>query len=290
MRKWTNEEDKYLIDNISKYSNHELALALNRTDSAVYTRVSYLKLNRFKYYTTEEDEYIKNNYKTLSYAEIAKNINRTVHSVEARRSFLGLKKNSHKFYTEKDTEKINNAKTINDRLILAKEFNISYRNMCLAIKRRGNGECNLSCIYRAMIDRCYRTCNAAYDNYGGRGIKICDEWLDDRKFVEWAINNGYSEGLSLDRINNNGNYSPDNCRWTTYKVQANNKRNNLLLTAFGETKTLAQWSEDPRCSVRYSVLQDRIYRGLLDKITPEQLITLELRQTRKIKKEQNVNL
>ena len=97
----------------------------------------------------------------------------------------------------------------------------------------------LYAIYHAMKSRCYNNNNHAYDRYGGRGIKICDEWLNDyESFYSWSIQNGYREGLSIDRINNNGNYSPDNCRWTTTYYQNRNRRSNHLITVNGETGLL----------------------------------------------------
>ena len=96
-----------------------------------------------------------------------------------------------------------------------------------------------------------------YKNYGGRGIKICDEWLSDfRKFYYWSINNGYKDELTIDRIDVNGNYEPSNCRWTTQKVQQNNRTNNHNITYNGETHTMKQWAE--RLGIKYKTLERRI--------------------------------
>ena len=100
-----------------------------------------------------------------------------------------------------------------------------------------------------------------------------DAWKDDyAAFKEWALDNGYSPELSLDRIDNNGNYTPDNCRWTTQKAQSNNTRRNRMITAFGETLTLAQWAE--KSGIPYHTLKRRIYLGW----TPEDALTRDIRQ------------
>lgn len=114
-------------------------------------------------------------------------------------------------------------------------------------------------IYKGMKDRCRYKTNDNYERYGGRGIRVCEEWLADyMNFYNWAINNGYKEGLTLDRIDPNKNYEPDNCRWATYKEQANNTRRNNFITYNGETHTLTEWAE--KLGIKRSTLNTRIHR------------------------------
>lgn len=97
--------------------------------------------------------------------------------------------------------------------------------------------------FRGILKRCYNPRCKAYPDYGGRGILVCDEWLKDRrKFVEWGLANGFRPELSIDRIDVNKGYSPDNCRWVTDKVQGNNKRDNVYVTVGHRTHTITQWS------------------------------------------------
>lgn len=112
------------------------------------------------------------------------------------------------------------------------------------ITKHGLDGTKLYHVLNAMKHRCYSKKNKSYHHYGGRGITICDEWLNDpREFVNWANENGYEHGLTIDRINVNGNYEPSNCRWVTPKRQGNNTRVNVNITFNGETHTLHEWSE-----------------------------------------------
>lgn len=100
-------------------------------------------------------------------------------------------------------------------------------------------------IWQKMNDRCFCKNIPAYKDYGGRGITVCDEWLGTEGFIrfyEWSMNNGYEEDLTIDRIDNNKGYTPDNCRWTTRLIQANNTRSNINITYKNETHTIAEWA------------------------------------------------
>jgi hypothetical protein len=93
-----------------------------------------------------------------------------------------------------------------------------------------------------MLTRCGNKRNPKYPAYGGRGIKVCEEWQTFEPFNEWAMANGYRDSLTIDRIDNDGDYCPENCRWATYSQQANNTRETIVLSFNGEEKTLSEWS------------------------------------------------
>lgn len=96
-------------------------------------------------------------------------------------------------------------------------------------------------VWRGIRERCNRSSNSSFKDYGGRGIKVCVEWNNDfQPFFEWAIANGYNQGLQIDRIDNNGDYCPDNCRFVTQKVNQNNKRNNRFCMWDGEIISFAE--------------------------------------------------
>jgi hypothetical protein len=111
-----------------------------------------------------------------------------------------------------------------------------------------------------MKTRCYNFNTNAYKYYGGRAITVCDEWKNDfMNFYIWAINNGYRDALTLDRINNDGNYSPDNCRWVTIREQSLNRRDSHLVTVNDITKPLNEWCRI--YNINSKTVRDRIKRG-----------------------------
>lgn len=115
-------------------------------------------------------------------------------------------------------------------------------------------------IWTGAITRCYNEKHTNYTRYGNRGIKMCDEWKDDfRAFRDWAIANGYSEELTLDRIDANGDYEPSNCRWATWEEQGNNRRNSILIEYDGKMKSLSQWAKET--GIAYYTLRRRYYKG-----------------------------
>lgn len=119
-------------------------------------------------------------------------------------------------------------------------------------------------IWASVFKRCYNTNHIQYNNYGGRGILVCEEWHDYEKFKKWALENGYSENAkksecSLDRIDVNGNYEPTNCRFVNSTVQNRNTRRNVYLTHNGETHCVTEWAEI--LNMPSYVLFQRLKRG-----------------------------
>jgi hypothetical protein len=113
-----------------------------------------------------------------------------------------------------------------------------------------------------MKRRCDNPNATQFKDWGGRGIFVCPEWLHDfAAFKAWAMSSGYADTLSIDRKNNDGHYCAENCRWVTRKINSRNRRNNNLQTAFGETKCVADWADDARCSVSYDTLFQRLLAG-----------------------------
>ena len=116
-------------------------------------------------------------------------------------------------------------------------------------------------IWSGMKCRCYSKNFQAYKLYGGRGIKMCEEWKDDVvAFKNWAYSHGYKDNLSIDRIDCNGNYEPSNCRWSTQKEQTNNLRRNIKITYNGFTHTISEWSDITK--IPRDLIRERIRRRM----------------------------
>lgn len=114
-------------------------------------------------------------------------------------------------------------------------------------------------VWSLMIKRCQNPRSKSFCDYGARGINVCDEWQLFEPFYEWAVSNGYQEGLEIDRIDNGEGYYPDNCRWVKRIQNANNKRNNRYIEYEGKTHTLSEWSRI--LNIDYWNLQNRLKRG-----------------------------
>jgi hypothetical protein len=125
--------------------------------------------------------------------------------------------------------------------------------MCLKSRR-------LYGIWHAMKQRCFDKSQRSYPQYGGRGITICNEWLGDiRIFFDWAMSHGYADNLSIDRIDVNGHYCPENCRWVSTGEQARNKTSNIKITFNGTTRVLSDWAKIK--GIDKSTLANRIKKG-----------------------------
>lgn len=126
----------------------------------------------------------------------------------------------------------------------------------IGLTTHGGSKTRLFKTWDAMKQRCFNpNCNC-YKNYGGRGIRVCDEWLKFENFRDWALRNGYSDELTIDRIDVNGNYEPNNCRWATMQEQQNNRRNNRRIMVDGSLMTIAE------CSREYGISYDAIARRI----------------------------
>ena len=123
-----------------------------------------------------------------------------------------------------------------------------------------NSQTNLYHVWSSMKDRCRNKNNKYYERYGGRGISICEQWKEDfEEFKKWSYENGYAEGLSIDRRDNDGNYTPDNCRWVDQTTQNRNKSNVVWIELEGEVKRLIEWAEE--LGIKPSILHDRMRAG-----------------------------
>ena len=126
-----------------------------------------------------------------------------------------------------------------------------------------------------MHERCERPKHKHFNDYGGRGIKVCDDWKEFAPFQQWALHNGYSDTMTIDRIDVNKNYSPDNCRWATNKQQQNNRRSNKVVSFDDKQMTISEWSD--ALGMNYDALEKRLLNGW----SAERALTTPIRKKRK---------
>ena len=142
-------------------------------------------------------------------------------------------------------------------------------------------QCRLYLVWHGIKNRCENNNLDRYKDYGGRGITLCEEWKDYQNFAKWAYNNGYDDNipknsLSIDRIDNDKGYSPDNCRFVDYRTQCNNKRNNRKYSIKGITHTIQEWSRI--YDIKDYIIRDRIFKlGW----SPEKAITTPVRKMKR---------
>lgn len=156
----------------------------------------------------------------------------------------------------------NQKEILGERLASGKTQSCGCLNKEINIKKstkHGLSNTKIYFVWKAMISRCYNKRNPNYKNYGKRGIEVFKDWHELKNFYQWAMNNGYDENLEIERIDNNGNYEPNNCKWATRKEQTRNTRKNVNVEINGIIKTIAEWAEEN--GYKNSTIQYRYYRG-----------------------------
>ena len=187
-----------------------------------------------KTWSKKEISFLRENYLDLDIEEICSRLDRTRQSISSKALRLGLKKIS-----------------CLELLIREGHFNSSRQ-----IKQSGP-----YISWSNMKSRCNNKKSLDYKYYGGKGILVCKEWNKFSTFYKWSINNGWLEGLTIDRLNNNLGYFPDNCKWSSRSDQVRNTSNNVNITAFNETMCAVDWAKDFRCPISVKTLYKRISRG-----------------------------
>lgn len=172
-----------------------------------------------------------------------------------------------------------------ERAVLGNSLTTGQTKSCGCLKRErvkevrtkhGLSGTKLKGIYNSMKERCYNKNDKNYLDYGGRGIKVCQEWQDDfMNFYNWAMANGYKEGLTIDRIDNDKGYSPNNCRWATMKEQCRHRRNSHLIEYNGKIQCISAWAEE------YNLKDKLLHDRLKAKWDIEKALTTPVRQSKK---------
>lgn len=239
-----------------------------------------------KSWTQEEIDYLKEHGPHMLCSDIAKKLGRTVRATQHKFNELGITKHRAKngdvvkgwkivdIYLKHDGhQQVTMGKvesTVNDKVAEYRLSRLTNEQVGWPDRRRpdvvekntthGESKTRIYTIWASMISRCSNPKSDPRGNYYKKGIRVCKEWEKYEVFKEWADQNGYSDALTIDRIDNNKNYCPENCRWASWNVQAGNRSecNNFEVTAFGETKGVFEWVQDDRCSVTLSALLYRL--------------------------------
>ena len=242
-----------------------------------------------KQWKKQEIQFLKDNCQKMTCSEIASKIGRTTKSTQHKYLQLGLEKRKAKIgeivndwkivdiYNQYNgSQNVSMAKiesTINNKEKTVRLSILSNNQIGNPVVKRpdtierntthGKSRDPLYGTWNGMIARCSNVKHVSYDNYGGKGVKVCNEWTSFDTFFKWANFSGYEEHLTLDRIEGDGDYCPENCRWATKIEQSINRRttNHLTITAFEETKHIIEWLHDPRCKVGNLALRYRIRAG-----------------------------
>lgn len=158
-----------------------------------------------------------------------------------------------------------------EKIISANSLRAGYTKSCGCIKkesgknpnyRHGGKGTRLYSIWKDMRKRCNNPNSTVFEYYGGKGIRVCKEWDQFENFRNWALENGYSDELTIDREEADKDYSPSNCRWVTFQVQYENKRNNRYITVEGQTMTVTEASK--KYDIRLETLIRRLNSGWSD--------------------------
>ena len=161
--------------------------------------------------------------------------------------------------TNVTTYRLNKGKTKSCGCLMIETSRKQFTELGKKSKTHGLSKTRIYKTYRGMKDRCLNPNDMHYPDYGGRGITICDEWKNDfMSFYNWAMDNGYTDKLTIDRIDVNGNYEPSNCRWVDTKTQNRNKRNTRKIKYNGEIRTLSEWAV--YFNLKRSTLEARLFR------------------------------
>lgn len=239
-KKWSDDEIQFVKDNCISMTCKSIGIKLGRTERAVEHLSAKLKIAR--------QASVGEKFGRLTI------INKdTVFKYGQNVTMANCKCECGKDYTARLTS-ITNGRIISCGCWKAEQASkrTKKRNY---LHGKGNFSYRLYRIWSAMKTRCYNKNTREWHNYGGRGIIIIKDWLESfENFESWALQSGYKDNLSIDRIDVNGNYEPSNCRWVDAKTQARNRRNNrqdtVKITAFGETKSVIDWLQDNRCNLK----------------------------------------